>query len=96
MANEDLLELVDEEDNKINLEVLDIVNVDDKEYALLLPHDECDCGCEHEHDEDDETEVVVMRIKRDSEEFSLETIEDEAEFERVSSYIEELEDEIDD
>ena len=87
--NDELLELVDEDGNKVQMEVLDILTVDDKEYALLMPP--------HEHSEDEadnETEVVVMRIKRDGEDYVLELIEDEEEFSRVEEYIEQLEDEM--
>ena len=89
--NEEILELIDEEGNKVQLEVLDVINVDDKDYALLLPP--------HEHAENEqehEDEVVVMRLKRDGEDYTLELIEDDEEFERVEAYIEELEDEMDD
>ncbi len=89
--NEELLELVDEDGNKVQLEVLDIINVDDKEYALLLPpHEHTDDEEEEEH----EDEVVVMRLKRDGEDYTLELIEDDDEFERVEAYIEQLEDEM--
>ena len=87
--NDELLELVDEDGNKVQMEVLDILTVDDKEYALLMPP--------HEHSEDEEnneTEVVVMRLKRDGEDYVLELIEDEEEFSRVEEYIEQLEDEM--
>ena len=88
--NDELLELVDEDGNKVQLEVLDIIDVDDKEYALLMPPHEHPEGEEH----DEETEVVVMRLKRDGEDYTLELIEDENEFARVEEYIEQLEDEI--
>ncbi len=96
--NENLLELVDEDGNKVELEVLDVITLDNKEYALLLPpkngeeehicgHEDCDCA---------DDEVIVMRMKRDGEEYTLELIDDDDEFNRVSEYIEKLEDEIED
>jgi len=88
--NDELLELVDEDGNKVQMEVLDILTVDDKEYALLMPPHEHTEGEEH-----DEAEVVVMRLKRDGEDYVLELIDDEDEFARVEEYIEQLEDEID-
>jgi uncharacterized protein YrzB (UPF0473 family) len=87
--NDELLELVDEDGNKVQMEVLDILTVDDKEYALLMPP--------HEHSEEeehDEAEVVVMRLKRDGEDYTLELIDNEEEFARVEEYIEQLEDEM--
>ena len=67
MANEELIETVDENGNKVTFELLDIVTVDDVEYALLLPTGE-------EQTEDDE--VLVMRLKKDGEEYTFEAIED--------------------
>ena len=86
--NENFIETVDEEGNKVSFELVDIVTVDDVEYALLLP-------TEKEEDEE-EGELLVMRLKKDGEDFSFEAIEDDEEFEKVAEYIEELEDEIDD
>ena len=86
--NEQIIETVDEQGNKVSFELLDIVTVDDVEYALLLPSETTE--------EDDENEVLVMRLKKDGEEFTFEAIEDDEEFEKVAQYIEEVEDEIDD
>ena len=82
--NEELIETVDEEGNKVTFELLDVVTVDDVEYALLLPKDV----------KDEDGEILVMRLKKDGEEFSFEAIEDDEEFNKVAEYIEELEDEI--
>ena len=90
MANENdnIIETFDDEGNKVTFELIDIVTVDDVEYALLLPSETTE--------EDDENEVLVMRLKKDGEEFTFEAIEDDEEFEKVAQYIEEVEDEIDD
>lgn len=86
--NENFIETVDEDGNKVSFELLDIVIVDDVEYALLLPT---------EKDEDaEDDEIIVMRLKKDGEDYSFEAIEDDDEFNKVAEYIEELEDEIDD
>lgn len=86
--NENFIETVDEEGNKVSFELVDIVTVDDVEYALLLPTEK--------DEETEEGEILVMRLKKDGEEFSFEAIEDDEEFNKVAEYIEELEDEIDD
>ena len=86
--NEQIIETVDENGNKVSFELLDIVTVDDVEYALLLPSEPSE--------EDDENEVLVMRLKKDGEDFSFEAIEDDEEFDKVAQYIEEIEDEIED
>lgn len=86
--NEQLIETFDEEGNKVSFELLDIVAVDDVEYALLLPAEETEDG--------DESEVLVMRLKKDGEEFSFEAIEDDEEFNKIAQYIEEIEEETED
>ena len=90
MSKEELIETTDENGNKVCFELLDIVTVDDLEYALLFPENQ------EENEEDDEQEVVLMRLKRDGEDYTFESIDDDDEFERVAAYIEQLEDEIDD
>lgn len=88
MENEEkqLIETVDEDGNVINFELFDIVEVDNKEYALLLPAD-----AEDENSEDGE--IVLMRLTKDGEEYLFETIEDDEEFNKVEEYIKTLEDE---
>ncbi len=87
MENEEnhLIETVDEEGNVITFELYDIVEVDGQEYALLLPAEE--------QDESDEAELVIMKLSKDGEDYIFETIDDEAEFEKVANYVESLEDE---
>ncbi len=87
MENEEnqLIETVDENGNVITFELYDIVEVDEQEYALLLPAEE--------EDESDEAELVIMKLTKDGEDYLFETIDDEAEFEKVASYVESLEDE---
>lgn len=85
--NDQLIETVDENGNVITFELFDIVEVDEKEYALLLPTDS-EAG--------EEDEIVLMRLTKDGEEYIFETIDDDAEFEKVASYVENLEDEIED
>lgn len=83
MAEEDqIIETVDENGNVVKFELFDIVEVDEKEYALLLPADE-----------EDADEVVLMRISKDGEEYLFETIDDDAEFEKVAKYVENMEEE---
>jgi len=87
MENEEnqLIETVDENGNVITFELFDIVEVDEQEYALLLPADE--------DDESEEAELVIMKLSKDGEDYIFETIDDEAEFEKVASYVESLQDE---
>ncbi len=79
-----IIETVDEAGNVIKFELYDIVEVDEQEYALLLP-------VETEPGEEDE--LVLMRLSKDGEDYLFETIDDDAEFEKVAAYVESLEDE---
>lgn len=77
-AREDIVTLVDEDGKEHEFTVVDIIEVDNKEYALLMPSE----GEEGAEDE----EVLVLRFEEDS----LVMIEDEAEFNKVVQYLEEL------
>lgn len=79
-----LIETVDEDGNVVKFELFDVVEVDEKEYALLLPVDA---------KEDDE--IILMKITKDGEEYLFETIDDDEEFEKVANYIESMQDEED-
>ena len=90
MENEEnrIIETVDEDGNAVSFELIDIVEVDDKEYALLLP-------TEREEDED-EDEVVLMRLIEDGKDYIFESIEDDKEFEKVAKYVETMDEEDED
>ena len=75
-----LIETVDEEGNIVNFELFDIIEFEEQEYALLLP-------AENKTDDD---EVVLMRLTKDGEDYLFEAIEDDAEFDKVADYIENL------
>lgn len=77
---EDIVTLVDEEGKNHDFQVVDIIEVDGKEYALLLPA---------ESEDPDQDEVLVLRFEEDR----FEMIEDEAEFQRVVQVLEELNEE---
>ncbi len=85
--NDQLIETVDENGNVITFELYDIVEVEEQEYALLLPTDS-QAG--------EEDELVLMRLTKDGEDYLFETIDDDAEFNRVAEYVENLADEVDD
>ena len=78
-----LIETVDDEGNIVNFELFDIVEFEEREYALLIPA---------ESEEDEETEVVLMRLTKDGEDYLFEAIEDDEEFDKVSDFIENLSD----
>lgn len=83
MEEKQLIETVDEQGNVINFELFDIVEVDEQEYALLLPA---------EREEDDE-ELVLMRLSKDGEDYIFESIDNDEEFNKVAEYVENMDEE---
>ena len=76
MENEELddniVVLNDEEGNEVQFEFLDLVELDDEEYVVLLPVTE--------EGEEEEAEVVILKLEdtdEDSEEESYVGVEDE-------------------
>ncbi len=69
---------IDEDGNEVNLVLLDIVTVDDQDYALLMAEEDIDS---------EEPETVLMRLKTEGEEYIFEVIEDDDEFDLVSQAI---------
>ncbi len=65
--------LNDEEGNEVKFEFLDLVELDDEEYVVLLPV--------NDEGEEDEGEVVILKVEdtdNDSEEESYVSVDDEA------------------
>ena len=86
MADEDqIIETIDENGNLIKFELFDIIEVDEKEYALLLPVED-----------EGGDEVVLMRLSKDGEDYLFETIDNDEEFEKVAAYVENMDDEDED
>ena len=83
----EIIKTIGENGEEVELKLLDIVNVNDVDYALLLPLDA-------DIDNEEECEIVLMRLKQDDSDYIFETIEDEDEFELVSQAI--IEDESND
>ena len=80
------VEIVGEDGTTEKCEIYDVIDFEDKTYALLLPLSEDEDG--------EEAEVIVMEYVEESENDGyFQNIEDEAEFQRVCDYIESLEDE---
>lgn len=77
-----IIEIVDESGEVISCELFTIVEFEEKEYALLIPQDQKD---------EEEAEFVVMRIEEEGEDITFVNLEDD-EFERISEYIENMED----
>lgn len=84
--NENLIEIVDDDGTVIKCELYDIIEFENKQYALLIESET----------EEEEPEVVLMRYTEEGEESYFETIDDDDEFEKVSAYIETLDTENED
>lgn len=87
MAEEldNIIEITDDDGTVIKCELYDIIEFENKQYALLVEADS----------DEEEPEVVLMRYTEEGEESYFETIDDDDEFDRVSEYIESLETEDD-
>lgn len=86
--NEELqyVEVLWEDGSVIKCEIYDVIDFENKTYALLIPLGE----------DDDDTEVIVMEYVEDDEDNAhFQTIEDEDEFNRVCQYVQEMEEEYD-
>ena len=79
------VELADEEGNLTKCEVYDVVDFEEKTYALLLPLDE---------ETEEDPELILLEYVEEGEDGFFQNIDDEDEFERVSAYIESLADEV--
>ncbi len=78
--DEDRVTLVDDEGNEHDFTLIDVVEVDQQRYALLLP------------EEDPEEGAYVFRLEQDAEgEEILVNVDDDAEFDRVVKALEEQE-----
>ncbi len=84
MENElenNIIEITDDDENVIKCELYDIIEFEGTEYALLL-----EIGTNEE-----EPELVIMRYIEEGEDAYFETIDNDEEFEKVSNYVESLE-----
>ena len=78
------VEILWEDGTIVKCEIYDVVDFENKTYALLIPLGE----------DDDDTEVIVMEYVEDDEENAhFQTIDDEAEFNRVCEYVQNMDDE---
>ena len=76
-----------EDGHIVKFEIYDIIDFEDKTYALLRPVTE--------DEEDDDSEVIVMEYIEEGEDGYFQNIEDEEEFKKVCAFIESLDDEED-
>lgn len=88
---ENIITLLGEDGEQEQFELLDIIEVEGREYALLLPLDESGEAGSSDNAEDGEEAgevgVIVLRFEADE---SLSHIEDEEEFARVVAALEQM------
>lgn len=84
-----LIELTDEEGNVIKCALYDIIDFEDKQYAILADLSE---------EEGDMYDTIITTYKEEDGTSYFETIEDDEEFDRVSEYVDKIldEEELDD
>ena len=79
----DVLTLISDDGEEYQFEMLDRVELDGAEYVALMTITEGE-GSEDEQDDEIEGELIFMKAVSDGEEDFLESIEDDAEYDRVS------------
>lgn len=77
-----VIQTEDEDGNLHNFELIDIIEVDEQEYGILLYVED------ENAEESEEQELAIMRLIKDGESYVFETIEDEDEFEKISAFVE--------
>jgi len=83
--NANVITLVDEDGQEHRFDLLNVVELDEHRYAVMIP-----AGTTFEND-DDEEEAVIFRIETDADgEEVLVDIEDDDEFARVCDYLDQL------
>ncbi|HEY8464861.1 MAG TPA: DUF1292 domain-containing protein [Bacillota bacterium] len=83
--NANVITLVDEDGQEHRFDLLNVVELDEHRYAVMIPE-----GTTFEND-DDEEEAVIFRIETDADgEEVLVDIEDDDEFARVCDYLDQL------
>jgi len=80
------VEVLWEDGSVVKCEIYDVIEFEEKTYALLIPQDE----------EGEDTEVIIMEyVEEDEDNGYFQSIEDEDEFNRVCEYVQAMEDEED-
>ncbi|MBQ6516331.1 DUF1292 domain-containing protein [bacterium] len=80
-----IIETLDDNGNTVLFSIVDIIDFENKEYALLNNVDKDGNVLEN-------GDIVVMRLDQKGDDYSLELIDD-AEFKKVSNYISSLQEE---
>lgn len=79
-----IVSLTGDDGNEIKCEVFDIIEFENKTYALLIPQDEI------EEDDEPQEKLIVLEYVEEGDDCYFQNIEDDEEFDRVSEYIESI------
>lgn len=74
-----IIEMTDNEGNRVNAELFDIFELDSQKYALLMPV--------YDDEEEHEQMIAVMRLMEDGDQYYIEEIATDEEWERVQNFL---------
>ncbi len=80
-----IIKTQDENGDIYSFELIDVMELDGQEYGLLAYLGE---DGEKADDSEEEEEVIIMKLSKNDESYTFETIEDDEEFNKVVSYLE--------
>ena len=80
--------LTDEDGVEQTFQLVQTVEVDGKQYGVLVAADEDMEETGEEADEEDEGDILILRVTEENGEEYFEEIEDDAEFQKVVKYLE--------
>ena len=80
-----IVSLTGDEGNEIKCEVFDIIEFENKTYALLIPQDE------NEEDDEPQEKLIVLEYVEEGDDCYFQNIEDDEEFDRVCEFVNTLE-----
>jgi hypothetical protein len=92
--DETMITLEGDDGNTYSCQLIDIFEFEKQEYALLLKEplqgEKKPPAADKTSEEDEDSAIVVMRLLQRDDQYIFQTIENDQEFERVISYVEEL------
>ena len=80
-----IVSLTGDDGNEIKCEVFDIIEFENKTYALLIPQNE------NEEDDEPQEKLIVLEYVEEGDDCYFQNIEDDEEFDRVCEFVNTLE-----
>lgn len=80
-----IVSLTGDDGNEIKCEVFDIIEFENKTYALLIPQDEIG------EDDESQEKLIVLEYVEEGDDCYFQNIEDDEEFDRVCEFVNTLE-----